>query len=137
MSTINFNPYVDGVPGTSIPLVSERCTTNSKTWRSRVSTLPSEGQVTLTITTSVSKKGVRRNRMVLNIPRMTAPVGVNPATGLPYTPTVADSTTHIQEVLVPATAVSGDVSDNYLSSTALYANIEIKDIMRSGFSLTC
>jgi hypothetical protein len=75
--------------------------------------------------------------MVLNIPRMTAPVGVNPATGLPYTPTVADSTTHIQEVLVPATAVSGDVSDNYLSSTALYANIEIKDIMRSGFSLTC
>jgi len=138
MSTINYTPYVNGVAGTVIPLTSESCTSNSKTWRSRVSTLPPAGQVTLTITTSLSKTGVRRNRIVLNIPRMTAPVGTNPATGLPYTPTVVDSVTHIHESLTPATAVPLTINDNYLSMHQITAiGTEVYDAVRQGFALSC
>lgn len=131
-----YNYTANVAAATSITLYPEGCTPGVLKWRSRIPNYPRNGQVTVTLTSSTSKNNVVRNRVVTNIPRLSSPVGTNPATGLAYTPTVLDSVTRIYEVLVPSTFPAAEVSDTFYEADYLHT-YSLKEFLVDGFQASC
>lgn len=76
---------------------------------------PYNGKKSLTHTVLDNKRSGLRNRVVsYNLPRLTAPVGTNPATGLPFVPSVINSITVKVSVIAPNDVSDAEIKDSLI-----------------------
>jgi len=136
MQTVTLTPYTLGnsvTPAIQLYLVSS--SEGVQKWQGREPAKPANGQITATLISRVSKSGVRRNKLTVNIPRLSAPTGVNPATGLAYVPTVVDSITRSYEVVFPLTSTAEECTDTFLEVGTLITAEPFLSTIRGGQTL--
>jgi hypothetical protein len=113
MPTLTIRDYTAGADVGPVTMDTGSTSQSGVTKYTEVSaTKPFNGKksVTATVLDNV-KSGLRNRKMVYNVPRLNAPVGTNPATGLPFPITVKNSITVGYYVIAPPDVSDTEIGD--------------------------